>query len=182
MAPRMLCTQCFRTAVADTLLPGSDRMEMVAWCALAIPGLLYCWWRHAMRIKFCGYCGSEDLVREARAAAARLPQQALPADGPRITDASGRRRWPRALVSPRDRLRQGATAGVLAAATFVSLAGATLRVIEPDIATIAAFAFATLTLGCLAYQAVRISRFQEKLAGCRAWDASGRPLQIERVG
>jgi len=182
MAPRMLCTQCFRTAVADTLLPGSDRVEMLAWCALALPGLMYCWWRHALRIKFCGYCGSEDLVREARAAAARAPQHALPADGPRITDASGRRRWPRALVAPRDRLRHGSAAGALAAATLVSFAGATLRFIEPDLAVPATLTFATLTLGWLLYQAVRVSRFQERAASCRAWDASGRRLQIERVG
>jgi hypothetical protein len=39
----MMCTDCFRTAEAHTLLEGSDLAEMLAWCCFALPGLLYCW-------------------------------------------------------------------------------------------------------------------------------------------
>jgi len=60
MKPRMMCTDCFRTAEADTVLEGSDLAEIVAWCFFAVPGLLYCWWRHALRIKVCPFCGSDE--------------------------------------------------------------------------------------------------------------------------
>jgi hypothetical protein len=182
MTPRMLCTQCSRTAVADTLLPGSDRVEMIAWCAFAIPGLLYCGLRHALRIKVCAFCGSDDLVREARAAAARVPLQAPPADGPRITDPSGRRRWPDALASPRERLRHGAIASVFAAGMLLCSAAAPLDFAQATFAAQAGTGFAALTLGWLMIQVVRVSRLQGRFSGCRAWDAAGRPLQIERIG
>ena len=77
MKPRMLCTDCFVTAEPDTVLEGSDLLELLGWCCLAAPGLLYCWWRHALRIKVCAFCGSRELVREARAAAARAPRRSL---------------------------------------------------------------------------------------------------------
>ena len=70
MASRMLCTDCFETSHPQTLLAGSDRIEMVAWLCFALPGWLYCWWRHMLRIKVCGVCGGSSLVREARVAAA----------------------------------------------------------------------------------------------------------------
>jgi len=68
---RMLCTDCGRTAPAHTWIGGSDVLELVGWLCLVVPGLVYCWWRHACRRKVCAACGSSALVREARAA--RLP-------------------------------------------------------------------------------------------------------------
>ena len=76
MASRMLCTDCFETSHPQTLLAGSDRIEMVAWLCFALPGWLYCWWRHRLRIKVCGVCGGSSLVREARVAAANDPHAA----------------------------------------------------------------------------------------------------------
>ena len=64
---RMLCTACGRTEAPDTLVGGSDLLELIAWCLFLLPGLLYCYWREATRRKVCPRCGSLDLLREARA-------------------------------------------------------------------------------------------------------------------
>ena len=107
MRPRMMCTECFRTTEADTVLEGSDIVEMIAWGCFGIPGMLYCWWRHALRIKVCSVCGSGELVREARAAAARCLPQAQPPHEPGVCNLSGPVRWPRPFAVPRERLRHG---------------------------------------------------------------------------
>ena len=44
MAVRMVCADCFEVAVPDTVLEGSDLLELLAWACFGIPGLLYCWW------------------------------------------------------------------------------------------------------------------------------------------
>jgi hypothetical protein len=181
MKPRMLCTDCFRTAEPDTLLEGSDRVEMLAWCCFAVPGWLYCWWRHALRIKLCPFCGGGELVREARAAAARSPRQAPPSDGPRILPSSPGPRWPRALATPRDRLRHG---GVMASLAGAWIAIASLASLDLTAQAVAAATTHAVALACtvwIAYQAVRVSQRRARLPGCRAWDASGRPLHIERI-
>ena len=46
---RMLCTECLHLGEPDTVLEGSDRVELLAWCCFALPGLVYCWWRHLCR-------------------------------------------------------------------------------------------------------------------------------------
>jgi hypothetical protein len=181
MKPRMMCTECFRTAEADTLLEGSDLLEMLAWCCLALPGLLYCWWRHALRVKVCPFCGSRELVREARAAAQRVPPQAPPSCGPRVGNLSGPVRWPRALATPRERLRHGGVAASLVGAFLGNAALAAQDLALRDGAATAASAIAAVWAAWVAYQVVRVSRMRSSLPGCKAWDRSGRPLRIERV-
>jgi len=181
MKPRMMCTDCLQTAEADTLLEGSDLVEMLAWCCFALPGLLYCWWRHALRIKVCAFCGSRELVREARAAAERAPRQAPPSSGPRVENLSGPVRWPRALATPRERLRHGGIAASLVGALLVSVVAAAQGLAVRDGAAAAASAIAVVCAAWLAYQVVRVSRMRSTLAGCKAWDRTGRPLRIERV-
>ena len=181
MKPRMMCTDCFRTAEADTLLEGSDLVEMLAWCCFALPGLLYCWWRHALRIKACAFCGSRELVREARAAAERAPRQAPPSGGPRVGNLSGPVRWPRALATPRERLRHGGVVASLVGAFLGSAALAALGLAARDGAVAAAYAIAVVCAAWVAYQGVRVSQMRATLPGCKAWDRYGRPLRIERV-
>jgi hypothetical protein len=181
MKPRMMCTDCFRTAEADTVLEGSDLLEMLGWCCLAVPGLLYCWWRHALRIKICAFCGGRELVREARAAAERAPRQAPPSDGPRVWSLSGPVCWPRALATPRERLRHG---GVVASLVGVFLASAALSALDlatRDGAVAAAHAIAAVCGAWIAYEAIRVSQMRATLPGCKAWDQHGRPLRIERA-
>jgi hypothetical protein len=181
MKPRMMCTDCFRTAHADTVLEGSDLVEMLGWCCFAVPGLLYCWWRHALRIKVCAFCGGPELVREARAAAERAPRQAPPSGGPRVWNLSGPVRWPRALATPRERLRHGGVAASLVGVLLGSAALAALDLAARSGAVAAAYAIAVLGGAWIAYQVVRVSQMRATVLGCKAWDQYGRPLRIERV-
>ena len=49
MQIRMLCTDCGTTEHPITVLAGSDRLEMLGWLCLVIPGWLYCALRHLLR-------------------------------------------------------------------------------------------------------------------------------------
>jgi hypothetical protein len=179
MKTRMMCTDCLRTAEADTLLEGSDTLELVAWCCFALPGLFYCWWRHALRIKVCRFCGSRELVREARAAAARQPSIAPPAAPAPVRSLSGRFDWPAAFAAPRDRLRHGGVVALFASTLLASLVPAAL---DPAGAGWA-FASSAAALGLVWFgvQGLRMAQASASLMECRAWDAEGRPIHIERV-
>jgi len=179
MKTRMMCTDCLRTAEADTLLEGSDTLELLGWCCFALPGLLYCWWRHVLRIKVCGHCGGRELVREARAAAARRPSLAPTLAATQVRSAPARFDWPRALAAPRDRLRHGGVVAALASSFFASLALAWLDLAAGG--TSPAIVTATAGVAWTGYQLLRLSSATEPLSACRAWDAEGRPIPIERV-
>jgi hypothetical protein len=177
----MLCTECFQTAEADTVLAGSDIVEMIAWCCFAVPGLLYCWWRHALRIKVCSACGSGELVREARAAAARsLPPAPLAAE-PGVCNLSGPVLWPRPLAVPRERLRHGFVLASLAGTLFVCLALVALGIASHASMTAVTSSIATACGGWILYEVVRVLRVRATRSSCKAWDRYGHPLRIERV-
>ena len=181
MKTRMMCTDCLRTAEADTLLEGSDTIELLAWCCLALPGLLYCWWRHALRIKVCAFCGGRELVREARAAAARSPQPAPSGWEAPVRSAPARFDWPEPFANPRDRLRHGSLITLLVGALIASLARVALDL--AGYGTALAFAHATVAASVAwgSYQTLRAAQRRSDLSGCRAWDVRGRPIRIERV-
>jgi hypothetical protein len=114
-AERMLCTTCRRTDVPDDLVAGSDRLELLAWALLLVPGLLYCGWRHANRRSVCPHCGSSDLLRESRASRERHEADGTPDRARRTVWASPRVRW---LGLPGARLRVTGGGGALVAAAF----------------------------------------------------------------
>jgi hypothetical protein len=172
---QMLCTACNETAEPDTLIEGSDLVEMLSWLCLAVPGWLYCWWRHSLRLKVCAHCGSESLIREARAAKTRR-LRTEPRAGQRVRNTHGPERWPRALATPRDRLRHGGV-GALLVAGLVSFGMLNAIPQPPGNAVGAALSFGTLTAIWLIVEAVRIARLQP--SSCAAWDASGRALAIK---
>jgi hypothetical protein len=181
VAVRMLCTDCFRVAVPDTVLEGSDLVELLAWAGLGVPGFLYCWWRHLARIKVCPHCSSPELVREARVTALRRPSDALPAGDTRIRSLSGSVRWPLALRTPRARLRAGGVAVLLLSLALIAWLLAALEIAVPGAAQEIMRGSSLLGLACLAHQIVRVSRMRAALPGYQAWDEQGRPLRIERV-
>jgi hypothetical protein len=181
MKTRMMCTDCLRTAEAETLLEGSDTIELLAWCCFALPGLLYCWWRHALRIKICAFCGGRELVREARAAAARQPQAAPSRWEARVHSAPARFDWPGAFANPRDRLRHGSVIALLAGTFVASLAPAALDPAGGGISLLIAHAAAAASVAWGAYQGLRTAQRRSDLSDCRAWDAHGRSIRIERV-
>lgn len=176
MQVRMLCTDCGVTAHADTLLEGSDRMEATAWVLGAALGWLYCARRHWLRSKVCSHCGSRALVREARAVSVAW---GLGAAQPRLIVSGPQVVWPRGLGSPRERLRAGAPAALLAllvagAALLGASVGVPLRLLAASGIVWTAFALAWAAVAVL-----RRTRTSPCADGCRAWDAQGRRLRIE---
>jgi len=169
---RMLCTGCWRRAHPDTWLPGSDRLELAAWLALGVPGLLYCAWRHAGRIRTCPACGGRDLVREARAATWRT--------GPALDWGGGRLRsrrplsWPASLASPRARLQAAALALGLGGTLAALLAGPGGSGPEPLSA-----AAGPLGCGVAFWIAAHLRRSRRPRRRCEAFDAAGRRLPVE---
>jgi hypothetical protein len=172
----MLCTECYETRHADTLLEGSDLVEALGWLCFGVPGWLYCWWRHAVRIKVCSGCGGSSLVREARAAAAREPFESAE---PRVRNLSGPIRWPRALATPRDRLREGGI-GVLLFGALLGARGVTAaQWLSPIGALPLVCVLALLGGAWLIYELHRVVQMRSALPACCAWNDEGRPLPIE---
>ncbi len=180
MSVRMVCADCFHVAVPDTVLEGSDLVELLAWACFGIPGLLYCWWRHLARIKVCPNCGSAELIREARAAALDRAPTAPPSSGPRIRSLSGSLCWPRALRTPRARLRNGGVSLFLSLGLAAWLL-AMLDLPASESVMVIAYASSLLGLAWLGHQIVQSSRMRSSLLRCRAWDEDGRPLHIEPI-
>ncbi len=178
MKPRMLCTECFETSHPETSLPGSDRIEMAGWLCFALPGWLYCWWRHALRIKVCGVCGSRSLIREARAAAGGEPA-ALVETEPRLGNLNGPVLWPPPFSTPRDRLHAGAL-GMLA--SLVALLGGAVAATHGASLLIPAICFklsGLLVAAWLVRSGLLWLRTRSRAGAARAWTQDGRSLHIE---
>jgi hypothetical protein len=160
----MFCADCGATGVARTQWPGSDRLERIGWLLGALPGWIYCAYRHALRAKVCTGCGGANLSRETRASAER--HAALAAAGPAAlvfesgADPTG---WPAHVRDARARLRR---APAWAAAWWLATAST------------AAPATALLALALIAPDLAQWRR-RRSAARCEAWDASGRALRIE---
>jgi hypothetical protein len=178
----MMCTECFHVAVPDTVLDGSDFVELLAWACFAFPGLLYCWWRHVNRIKVCPDCRGTELLRESRASAARRPPDAAPSHGQRIRNAAGPVRWPAALANPRERLRSGSVSAFLLVASLLAWTLGMLDLAPADKAFAVLCASALLCATWIVHQGVQIARRRPSVAQqCRAWDQNGRTLHIEQA-
>jgi len=180
MTRRMMCTLCFETAEPETVLEGSDIAEIFSWLCFALPGWLYCLWRHTLRSKVCPTCGGESLIREARAAQLRM---AVPSIPPRVRSASGDVRWPHSLANPRDRLLHGGVAaallGSLALGSLFSgpgtlMIGRGTLMIGPGTALLL-----VLSAAWTVFEIGRVIRM--RAPSCSAWDESGREFQIEVV-
>ncbi|HYC90599.1 MAG TPA: hypothetical protein VEO54_15390 [Thermoanaerobaculia bacterium] len=62
MASSVVCANCGSVDKTKSFTPGSILLEIVAWCLLLIPGILYSFWRLSARRKVCAVCGSPNLV------------------------------------------------------------------------------------------------------------------------
>ena len=131
---------------------------MLGWCAFAVPGWLYCAWRHAARGKVCAYCGGGELVREARAVRGRRTPQAPPSHGARILRGPRRPHWPHGLATPRERLRQGGAGAVLSAALLVSWTSGVLSLVDQRTATGTTVATTLLCACWMLHQIARVAR------------------------
>jgi hypothetical protein len=123
---RMLCTECGQTDRPNTLIGGSDVLELVLWACFVVPGLAYCGWRHTSRRKVCAHCGSLHLVRESRAARDRA--------GETSTSAGGRVVYSQRplpfLGPPGTRFRRLTASGAVASVALVSWAVVSLDLLR----------------------------------------------------
>lgn len=168
----MMCTRCYRVSVPDTRIPGSDLLELLAWCGLGVPGLLYCAWRHLQRAKVCAHCGSPELVREARASR-RLARGAAVA-GPAAVHSSRPALWPPALRAPRDRLRWGWSLALVALGVLLASGVEWL----PGVPAAPPLAQASLWIGA-SVLGVQMTVGRDAISPWGAWDAQGHPLPVE---
>jgi hypothetical protein len=44
-------------------VPGSIIIELILWCCILVPGLVYSIWRHTAIKRVCLHCGKDSLVR-----------------------------------------------------------------------------------------------------------------------
>ncbi len=134
---RMLCTACGRTDSPDTLVAGSDLLELVLWGLLLVPGLLYCGWRHLHRRRVCSHCGGAALLRESRASRHRT-LEGYPGEGLRSSGARGQlvyaaRHIPW-MATPSERFRRVIRGGAVVAAAGVAFGVVSLNAVRvaPD--------------------------------------------------
>lgn len=61
-APPEVCLECGSTAGTRRLTPGSIFIELLLWCMLILPGMIYTVWRLTARRRVCRRCGSARIV------------------------------------------------------------------------------------------------------------------------
>ena len=58
----LACVTCGHVGPPKRQTPGSFLIELVLWCALIVPGLIYSLWRLSARKNVCAVCGGVALV------------------------------------------------------------------------------------------------------------------------
>lgn len=58
----MHCLDCGTTGKAKMITKGSTAIEVIAWLAFIVPGLIYSFWRLNSRKQACATCTSERIV------------------------------------------------------------------------------------------------------------------------
>lgn len=56
------CTQCGTVALPKNTIKGSFFVELLLWCCLFIPGLLYTLWRLSTKAQVCPACGAPNMI------------------------------------------------------------------------------------------------------------------------
>lgn len=69
---KMMCARCGTLARPRIVTPGSLAIEVLLWCVLIVPGVLYGLWRASRRKHVCAACGSGELLPADSPMAARL--------------------------------------------------------------------------------------------------------------
>lgn len=59
---KMICTMCGMTGKPKRVSQGSILIEIVLWCCLLVPGILYSLWRMTSKKTVCRHCGSPNMV------------------------------------------------------------------------------------------------------------------------
>ncbi len=62
MSKEIICRNCGYQGKAKKTSKGSIWIEIVLWCCILLPGLIYSIWRLTSKYLACPKCGSKDLV------------------------------------------------------------------------------------------------------------------------
>ncbi len=54
--PIYVCKQCAYTGKSEKFRRGSLKLEIILWCALIIPGIVYTIWRNTKVVHICPKC------------------------------------------------------------------------------------------------------------------------------
>ncbi|MDE1998741.1 MAG: hypothetical protein KGI52_07425 [Burkholderiales bacterium] len=73
-AKRMLCVRCGEVARPKIVTPGSMAVELLLWCLMIVPGVIYGLVRGSRRREVCPSCGSGELIPENSPRAKLLAQ------------------------------------------------------------------------------------------------------------
>jgi hypothetical protein len=57
-----VCSRCGTAGDSKTQTKGSTLIELILWCCMIVPGLIYSVWRRSSRQKVCRACGADALV------------------------------------------------------------------------------------------------------------------------
>lgn len=85
----MICSQCGQTGRQKQVAPGSILIEIILWCCLFVPGLIYSIWRLTAKRPTCRHCGAIaaavpiDSPRGKQLLAQLHPPEPAPAHGQR---------------------------------------------------------------------------------------------------
>ena len=62
MAKQLLCTVCGFQGKPKIATKGHFLIEVVLWCALIVPGLVYSLWRQGSKHPTCPECGNQNMI------------------------------------------------------------------------------------------------------------------------
>jgi len=59
---KYFCKECHAVGTAAVHTPGNIVLELIAWCLMILPGILYTLWRNSAKKNVCKACGSEHII------------------------------------------------------------------------------------------------------------------------
>ena len=64
MAKTFICSTCGYVGKPKTKTKGSMIIEIICWCCLFVPGIIYSLWRLTTKYKACPKCGAQNMIPE----------------------------------------------------------------------------------------------------------------------
>ncbi len=74
-ADEVICQDCGTIGEPKKRIKGSFLVEIILWCMMILPGLVYSIWRLTTKAKVCRVCGSQALVPVGTPRGRMLAQQ-----------------------------------------------------------------------------------------------------------
>jgi hypothetical protein len=58
----LICSNCGSQGKPKVITKGNILIEIILWCCILVPGLIYSIWRLSSRYKACPKCGSPNMI------------------------------------------------------------------------------------------------------------------------